>query len=327
MDGTRFDRFTRALTIAGTRRGAITAAVAVLVGGPVGDAGARVCRKAGTGCSRGVQCCSGFCDTRRNASRSVRNRCGCTGGAARCNGTCCTPGQSCVGGACVDPCATVEGHCYAARSGSTLTPNNAECVVIDDSKSCAIDGDCPCSGGGTCACVVTGSDNGYVSDRWENGACATITPRAALENACCPTEDWCDVYYGAMACVEVESDDRSNCGACGQICQSPRVCEGGSCNCNEDWCSHFCSSDAAEWLCAELQDGTIIEACSDGYTAKNMLACTSDADCVGQEPGGPTIGGGCIKKAFIAHAPASYSSLSNGGFCAWFTVYGASTCA
>ena len=249
----------------------------------------------------------------------MRNRCGgCLKGSTARASACCGEGQTCDGGICVCD----VGICYVSPAGNAIVRRDDACDVPNH------DDDCVRPTGATCFCASAISADGAIVDAWDRSICVISTPRLDHPNGCCPViEDYRMVGESEFACKIVLGDDPGNCGTCGQSCPSPRGCEAGSCNCNEDWCDHYCASDAAEWLCAELQDGTIIEACADGYISLSPIACDSDDDCTDQHPAVPTIGGGCIKKAFISHSPGSYSTWFDGGFCSWFTVYGASTCA
>jgi hypothetical protein len=330
MDGTRFDLMARALGTTSTRRSGVAAVLAGLIGATATDATASasrrrdVCRPTGVGCTRGDQCCSSVCDTRRTAPRAVRNRCACPVGQSTCATACCGDGETCSDGTCL--CG--EGVCFIGARGNAIPRADDTCYHTNHAALCLTNSDCACPSGSTCFCAKGLSGDDAIVESWIASVCVTATPRPVDNFGCCPTEDYCDLYYGGMACIEVRGDDLFNCGACGQTCLPARTCEAGSCACNEEWCDHYCAQESAEWLCAELQDGTIIEACADGYTALTGKACESDDDCDGDEPNVPTIGGGCIKHAFILHSPRSYlSQAADSGFCAWFTLYGANSCA
>jgi hypothetical protein len=124
MDGNRFDNLSRALSHAASRRSAIRAAVAAVVGGAslaaVGNASAVaiVCRAPGQACSRNDQCCSAYCEQRRTAPARTRNKCQCPAGNTICGNDCadlqtderhcgacgnaCGAGETCCNGACRD---------------------------------------------------------------------------------------------------------------------------------------------------------------------------------------------------------------------------------
>jgi hypothetical protein len=124
MDGSKFDRFVRALSASTTRRGIVRGVVAGLIGGAAlnESAGATtgrrsVCRNAGASCTRNAQCCSGNCETRRAVPRRDRFRCACEEGHTLCRTGCsdlqtdvkncggcgvvCEGSDTCVDGVCV----------------------------------------------------------------------------------------------------------------------------------------------------------------------------------------------------------------------------------
>lgn len=146
MDGSRFDLFTRALTRAVTRRQGMAIAVAALAGGAVAaDAAAAprtICRPSGSGCTRGSQCCTSYCETGRSAPRRQRNRCGCAAGLGQC------------GTACVDLASDPAncGDCGVVCVGQEICLSG-DCICIPDcdGKVCGSDG---C--GGTCGACDTG---------------------------------------------------------------------------------------------------------------------------------------------------------------------------
>jgi hypothetical protein len=88
MNSSRFDDLTKALATSTSRRQALKAIVATIIGGllgldSIGTASAK-CHGAGHPCDENSTCCSHLC----------------------CNGVCCDSGQICQNGACVSPTTT-----------------------------------------------------------------------------------------------------------------------------------------------------------------------------------------------------------------------------
>ena len=88
MNSSRFDNLTKALATSTSRRQALKAIVATIIGGllgldGIGTASAK-CHGAGHPCDENSTCCSHLC----------------------CNGVCCDSGQICQNGACVSPTTT-----------------------------------------------------------------------------------------------------------------------------------------------------------------------------------------------------------------------------
>jgi len=319
MDGNRFDALTRMLGATATRRTGIAAMAAALLGVAPTVADARpvrrrvVCRSLGVGCTRADQCCSGVCDTRRTAPRSVRNRCGCADGKTACGAVCCEADQECDGGICLCD----QQSCFVGLHGNAVPRDEASCYAIDDARLCSSDADCPCPPGSTCFCAK-GESSGTILFPWAASVCVVAAPRPADNNGCCGFEEYCDVFYVGVMCVDV-TRDRWNCGACNTWCNLGRVCENEACACHHDWCDHYCASDDAQYNCAELQSGAIIENCAGAIgPGQSPIACDSDDDCVDHQPEG-AVAGGCVKMGFNDKAPLSYYNISDGGYCFWFT--------
>ena len=250
MDHRRFDAFSRALAHTGSRRTAVRAALAAIVGGSAvglaSGADARiVCRKMQQSCSRDQQCCGGYCDRRRNIPRELRNRCGCRAGNVVCPGSqLCIDTSSDVNncGACGDVCpsdamACIEGACVCPDG---LTPCGDRCVDTDSdfdhcgdcNNSCPVDamscndGVCECPGSTLhCddACVETDTDPDHC------GECGNACPsgRICHDGACaCPGAlDECD-----DTCVDLLTDE-DHCGACGNGCSADQTCINARCVC------------------------------------------------------------------------------------------------
>lgn len=146
MDAKHFDRLTRQVGAAVTRRSVIAAlaAAAGLVagrGGFAGDAEARpaICRASGRYCTRSSQCCNRNCLLGKRVPRGVRNTCACLAPDLRCNGVCRqVQSDSLNCGACGNVCydgATCElGECVAppAAPCSSLDPDTYICAATAD---------------------------------------------------------------------------------------------------------------------------------------------------------------------------------------------------
>ena len=130
MESTRFDRLTKALAGAASRRQALKALTVAAVGGVIGV------RSAGTAHASGNSACAHFCDAVfGDDTRAARQ---CTRDAAHGFGLCYTCGPASPGGG-VAPSAicctrTRHGHCEryddAACCGSGQTCQHGNCVTI-----------------------------------------------------------------------------------------------------------------------------------------------------------------------------------------------------
>ena len=204
MDQQAFHRLTTVIATATSRRAAMRAAVAILVGGAglatTTGASAATCRKGRQTCSRNAQCCSGTCQTGRVIPTRDRNRCTCEAGTGLCGNTCvdtrtnkrhcgacgnaCNAGDTCIDGDCrIDKkCFTGigPGLCYMSADGREhradgiyfLGPeiNISPCRSATDCR----DSDEVCSTPGVvCPCVrALDGGNGYVDfDEAGFGSC------------------------------------------------------------------------------------------------------------------------------------------------------------
>lgn len=207
------------------------------------------CRAYGTGCTRGTQCCSGSCDTRRQAPRNVRNRCACPVGTARCDGACldlsinedncgacgnqCLSGEFCVSGTCVCGLTT----CYdACVDLDTSVDHCGGCGDACKPTEICVSGNCGCPAGteecNGVACVdyATDFDNcGYCED-----PCDERTADTCVGGSCkCGSGARCISYKGQ--CIS---------GSC--MCGSAPAC--GDAVCFDDEC-HSCTVAAGADLC------------------------------------------------------------------------------
>jgi len=163
-----------------------------------------VCRPFGTGCTRGSQCCSGWCETRRSLPRSVRNRCGCPEGTLACNGVCIDDDDPENCGSCGNSCDPME----FCSSGSCVCGWSAVCAP----------GETCCAGEAT-SCVDT------QSDPWNCGVCGFwCNPGISCVSGVC--QEPCG---GRCTEQEICKDDQCLCN--GIVCPEPLVCWSGICVC------------------------------------------------------------------------------------------------
>lgn len=258
MDGTRFDRFARAMHRATTRRRGVAIAIAALTGGALASddaamASRRTCRPEGASCLRNAQCCIGTCETRRTAPRNRRNRCVCI---PNCDGKTC--GSDGCGGSCGEAFPLLcgaDGVAYSACEDFTPTLGDYGDAIFCESD---IAGD------------IASVRAGWYP--WGEDPCTT--------NAQCQLGPICDVAgYGCM-CEGSWTD-----------------WETGDVDWDEDgatWCLLYrtaptpCSAGiAGQPGCSETIEGDLIGnlgwAQSTGEYAGYMESCTSSADCVSKD--------------------------------------------
>jgi len=189
LDGRRFDDMTRGVGAASTRRRVVAAALglaAATVGSDAVDAQRATCRANGASCGRHPQCCTGYCQTSRQAPRRLRNRCACPSGecdrvcvdfdsdpvnCGRCDNVC-PAGYTCDAGDCLcggDVCGDGE----VCLSGACLS-------TVDNDANCGEIGNV-CGAGKICL----------------NSACREILPLCGAYNAVLVTgETKCISDYG-----------------------------------------------------------------------------------------------------------------------------------
>ena len=243
MDGKRFDDLTRLFGLGTTRRRVVAAALglaAIAVDGGVASARRSTCRRFGTSCTRGAQCCSGNCNTSRQSPRHLRNRCACAVGEARCNGACVDTISNVVNcGACDVECATericASGFCVC---GGTTTSCNGACIDTDtDEDNCG-------------ACGETCAVNGEIC---VSGACVCDSGLILCDGVC----------------IDTDTDD-ANCGACGETCETlnGEICEAGTCalSCAEVFEACVIDSDCCD---------SVVQLCRDSVCkVRNGMPCS-----------------------------------------------------
>jgi hypothetical protein len=225
MDSSRFDRLSRSLAGATTRRAALLALLGGLLPFVVSAAGtgatgrrsnhrghrgrgpdARSDRARGRDQRGGAQAEKKKPKKKKKASPCPRakSRCGAlcvdtASDASNCGscGAACAAGQTCRGGTC-----TCNGErCTGCCDGMTCLPGASEAQCGSGGVACLA-----CSGGRTC----------------ENGSCA-----------CPPGHDVC-----ADTCVDRQTN-LSHCGECGRGCAQSETCRGGVCgvDCGTGFCA------------------------------------------------------------------------------------------
>ena len=178
MDGRRFDTISRLLAGAGTRRGALKAALGLMAGGSAlaaGEVAARpaLCRPAGRYCTHNKQCCGNRCRTGKRVPIASRNICDCDAPFGMCGKMCrdlsSDPNHCGACGNQIDretelccdgvPTAIDEENCHAC--GNVCGPDDVCCgPEIGCAASCEPDG----GSDGTCpadqSCTATINDVG-----------------------------------------------------------------------------------------------------------------------------------------------------------------------
>jgi hypothetical protein len=177
MDRTTFDRITRVLGSAGSRRAGLRMAAAALFGagatrvvGP-GTAAAtprpagpcKSTKRQDNTCTKASQCCTGVCDTSKGATnKDGQGRCRCVRRGGNCteDRNCCSRrGQqmTCIGGVCDMPatCLGLQAACVSgvdtccagecAQRPVSIAPRGQSafvCCVQDQQSGCVVDADC-----------------------------------------------------------------------------------------------------------------------------------------------------------------------------------------
>jgi hypothetical protein len=157
MESSRFDAISRVLATRIGRRRLVAAALGLAATGAGFDAASAAdsrrsyCRALNTTCTRGNQCCSGFCDTGVLRHRTRINKCACPADTTACNGR------------CIDPTSDVK-HC----GGCGLACDATVADVCSDST-------CSCGEGPACTNSKT----------CENGVC--VAPPIEFAQGDCDT--------------------------------------------------------------------------------------------------------------------------------------------
>jgi hypothetical protein len=230
MDGRRFDDVAKAWGAAPSRRGLLR----TLIGGTCGSllaglgpgAALAACAPHGAHCVGDARCCSGFCRRRgkcvEDGQPTGTCRCRCPRGTTSCgDAACCTPGQGCRHGRCVDQCtpedqATACGPDQACRAGACVctspraNPDPCGGTCCRRSETCAK---------GACRCAVPCQDVCCPAGQ----ACITH-PNG--QGVCCPSGRVCQALEGYTDCC-LDDPDCVDGGCC-----PPAVSDGqGNCVC------------------------------------------------------------------------------------------------
>lgn len=314
VDGASFDRLTRRLATATSRRSLIKGVVAGAITAGLGSlgvpgAGAALCRAPGDVCRKGGDCCSQLCGPK---DQYGRQRCVCPPGQEACHRTCVDPAtayqsdpKNC--GACGNQCPGTRCQLPVCNAGVCgLTPNPTLVgQTCDDRDPCTVNDVCQADG----TCKGSPKDCSSVADQCNDGVCQAGTGICVKQpktngttcndgNACTQT-DTCQ----AGACV---GSNPVVCAAPDQ-CHQPGVCnpqtgacdyapktDGTTCDTDNNLCTldtcqaGVCTAGAAK-DCSALNDQCNTGACNtstgacfkqpktDGTTCNaDNNACTND---------------------------------------------------
>ena len=281
MDASRFDRLSRLLAMAPTRRTALTAVAALvsqILTSPVGDAHAAVCRPLSSRCfpGHGMECCQGTCQDGRCRCAPEQKRCrgrciprqqryrrrrttGCPPGKKRCAGRCipraaccrnrdCGAGRVCQGGACRHPAPPCPG-CYA---GETCVPGDSVEKCGGGGEACQTCGDGELCGG-ACGCMPDPSTclpPGTVCP--DGNDCSTCCSRTdygcGLGVRCCGDATPGDACGPGVICTNQGSKTECRCNRCCALSGVKPFEIWGTGDCATDCCSGKCLPDT--FICA-----------------------------------------------------------------------------
>jgi hypothetical protein len=141
--------------------------------------------------------------------------CGCPPPNEKCGDmTCCPGGSTCDAGSgsCSCPSGTeICGSSCVASCASGSSMNSSTCVC-ETAMSCGA-GETLCTSSGTCVSINCPSNQQY-----DAGSCACV-------NICPAGKDFC-----GGTCIDIVNDS-TNCGLCGNVCQTGVPCIAGTCEC------------------------------------------------------------------------------------------------
>ena len=243
MDGTRFDRLTRAFARVGTRRQVVAgvAVVAVGAGGLEAADAATRCRAGRQTCQRDGQCCSGACRRGKDVPLKDRNRCACGESETPCGNICadlqqderncgacgmrCRTGDLCCPDGCIDA-KTDEANCGACGNacGDGEACCGGSCAALDsDADNC---GGCgrACAEGGAC-----------ISGACAEGVALCFAKWPEETNLCVVSSGGKTYNQGHFIVSGDDDDERSFCTS-STDCQDAAICSlsGVTCVCVTD---------------------------------------------------------------------------------------------
>jgi hypothetical protein len=281
MDGNRFDRLTRLLASATSRRNAVKGALGVAFGGAaaasiVDDGEAIQCRRGGSYCTRNSQCCSGTCRTGSRFPTKVRNRCSCGAGQADCGGSCVTLGTNLNCASCGNKCKANE-ICLSGRCQNVIRCGDDYC---DRATEICVENS---------VCCDKGSNHALCDGACCDGHCC--------DGTCCPDGKKC---VGWQCCEESDNDALCGGECCANVCADGTCCLSGEIECeNECWdglCIEGvqCPTYAVDTLCNGecCHEGGCINGegccpygekacdgeCCDGDCSDGTICCTTTGD-------------------------------------------------
>ena len=206
------------------------------------DSDRRHCGACGVRCDVGWTCEDGTCGRATEFRCLDENATDCDGECADLQsdrqhcGACghrCAQGERCCGGTCTR---VISNHDHCGACGNTCreieTCCNGECVDLEDDVrhcggcgwACPEGSDrCVYSGGSAgMVCCFPGQEYSRAQDCGELGCCNTPAIRPC--SACTTQERCCN-----DRCLNVQGDDRANCGGCGRTCDAASICSNGQC--------------------------------------------------------------------------------------------------
>jgi len=185
MDSSKFDQLTKAIATATSRRQALKAIGASVVGGILGLGGVgtalAMCKGIGVKCSQSKECCVGYCDPSTFT-------CTCPIGTVLCGDHCvsnvCPDGQTFDSSSCQCTCSGGLTACGSTCIDTSSDPNNCgSCGHHCPPDAACVNGTCVCSLGNTaCGGICTN----LLIDNNNCGSCGHVCPPDSVcENATC----------------------------------------------------------------------------------------------------------------------------------------------
>jgi hypothetical protein len=300
MDETAFDRFARAVSGAGSRRGLLRLVLGLPLAGLLtqlhddesiakrkrhgrrrghrpgkhkdnrkgkrkgGKGGGGQCGGNGSLCEQDGDCCSRNCFNFICADRVT------TCGAGDATRQCVPPAKGCAGGKCCYGAAGCGDTCCELPANQ-CNPQNECCVPNCDGRQCGPDG---CGTGGTCGSCSSGQT---CDDR--TGQCVATCSAQNCPHGCCDAAGKCQFGTSAQACGK----DGETCHACasGETCLGG-VCRNvaGTCTTHVETCqtglNSPCNNSGGACTCDLTIDGADVCRNRNGFACSS---CNSNEDC------------------------------------------------